>query len=56
MGVEEGGAAGGEAVEVWGLGERMSAQMPDPVVLIVDGDEHDVRLGRPDCPGNACKR
>ena len=43
MGVEEGGAAGGEAVEVWGLGERMSAQMPDPVVLIVNGEEEELR-------------
>lgn len=49
MGVEKRGAAHGEPVQVWGLHHRMPAEMADPVILIVDGDEEDVwllRLGR----------
>lgn len=45
VGIEEGGAALREAVEVGGVGQGMAAEVSDPVVLIVDGDEEHVGLG-----------
>ena len=48
MGIEEGRAAGGEGIEVRGLGQRMAAEVADPVVLVVDRDEQHVGpLGGP---------
>jgi hypothetical protein len=44
MRVEEGGAAPGQRVEVGRPGQRMPAQVADPIVLIINGDEQDVRL------------
>lgn len=46
MGVEERGAARRQPVEMRSLGHRMTTQMADPVVLIVDGDEEDIWLRR----------
>ena len=45
MGVGEEHPGGGQAVEVRGLGLRMTAQRADPVVQVIDGDEQHVRLG-----------
>lgn len=42
VGVGEGGAAFGEAVEVGGFHLRVAAEGGDPVVEVVDGDEEDV--------------
>jgi hypothetical protein len=42
VGVEKGGAAAREGVEVRGLRERMAAERSDPVVQIIDEDEEDV--------------
>ena len=53
MGIGEGGATGGQPVDVGGLGQRVASQVADPVILVVDGDEEDVGLlGRMqlDCP------
>ena len=44
MGVEQSGAARRQAINVWGLGQRMATEGADPVVLIVDRDEDDVGL------------
>ena len=46
MRVEQHGAARREAVDIGRLRQRMSAESADPIVLIVDGDEDDVRLRR----------
>lgn len=42
MRVEKGGSARGQAVEVRCFRQRMPAQVADPVVLIVNGNEQDV--------------
>ena len=44
MRVKKRGAAGGKFVDVRGLRHRVAAEVADPVILVVDGDEEDVRL------------
>jgi hypothetical protein len=46
VGVEKGGAAAREGVEVRRLRERMAAERSDPVVQIIDEDEEDVGFRR----------
>ena len=46
VGVGEGGAAGGELVDVRRLRLRVAAERADPVVQVVEGDEQDVGLLR----------
>ena len=43
MRVEKGGAACGELVDVWRLCHRVSPEVANPVVLVIDGDEENVR-------------
>jgi hypothetical protein len=45
MGVQHRGAARGEAIQVWRLDQRVSAERADPVILVIDRDKEDVRLG-----------
>ncbi len=43
MGVEKAGAARGQPIQMRRLRQGVAAQVADPVVLVVDGDEQDVR-------------
>ena len=45
MGIGEGRSASGKAVYIRGLHHRMSPEVADPVVLIVDRDKEDVGPG-----------
>ena len=42
VGVQERGAARREPVDVWRAGQWMAAEVADPVVLIIDGDEEHI--------------
>ena len=42
VGIEEGGAAGGEPVQVRSFDKGVPAERADPVILVVDGNEEDV--------------
>ena len=44
MGIGEGGATGGQSVDIRGLGQWVTSKVADPVILVVDGDEEDVGL------------
>jgi hypothetical protein len=46
VGVEKGRTTRRKLIEVGRFRHRMPPEMADPVILIVDGDEQDVRLGR----------
>ncbi len=43
MRIEKRGAACRELVDVWCLGHRVSTEVANPVVLVIDGDEENVR-------------
>src|SRR5688572_2537525 len=44
MRIEKCRAACGQLVDMWRLRQWMPTQVPDPVVLVIDGDEEDVGL------------
>jgi hypothetical protein len=55
VGIEERRSSAGQAVNIRCLGHGMSTKCADPIVLVVDGDEQDIRsiLGGRRCRANA---